>query len=128
MRWSPALLWSTAPDGKVCYVDQRVVVVSLGWEDLIHPGDRGKVVPTWSHAVRTERRTLPVRAAGRDCLLGLNRLRREEREVLRARDGLRATRDGELAVDVFQVRLHGLRRDPQSPSDLLVRLTLGHEL
>ena len=58
----------------------------------------------------------------------LNRLGREEREVLRARDGLRATRDGELAVDVFQVRLHGLRRDPQSASDLLVRLTLGHEL
>ena len=52
----------------------------------------------------------------------------EEREVLRARDGLRAALDGELAVDVFQVRLHGLRRDAQGLSDLLVRLTLGHQL
>src|SRR5262245_32223355 len=52
----------------------------------------------------------------------------EEREVLRAGDGLRATHDGKLAVDVFQVRLHGLRRDDQGPSDLLIGPTLGHQL
>lgn len=58
----PALLWSTDPDGKVCYVNQRVVdytgrtladLVFLRWDELIHPDDRGEVVRTWSHAVRT---------------------------------------------------------------------------
>jgi hypothetical protein len=39
------------------------------------------------------------------------RLGREEREILRACDGLRATLDGKLVVDVVQVRLYGLRRD-----------------
>src|SRR6266852_331658 len=58
----PALLWSTAPDGKLCHINQRMVdytgrtladLVTLGWQHLIHPDDRGKVVATWSHAART---------------------------------------------------------------------------
>jgi len=58
----PALVWSTAPDGTLCYVNQRVVdytgrtladLASLGWEDLIHPDDHGKVVAAWSHGVQT---------------------------------------------------------------------------
>ena len=58
----PAFLWATAPDGTLCYVNQQVVdytgrtladLVSLGWEDLIHPDDHGKVVATWSHAAQT---------------------------------------------------------------------------
>ena len=58
----PALLWATAPDGRLCYVNQRLVdytgrtladLVTLGWADLLHPDDRGNVVGTWSHAVQT---------------------------------------------------------------------------
>lgn len=58
----PALLWSSAPDRTLRYVNQRVLdytgrtladLVSRGWEDLIHPDDHGNVVRTWSHAART---------------------------------------------------------------------------
>ena len=58
----PALVWSTDPDGKVGYVNQRVVEYTgrtladlnrLGWKDLTHPDDRSKLVGTWSHAVQT---------------------------------------------------------------------------
>lgn len=98
----------------------------------IGPLEVGRVLPFAYQGRQPERpnhgRTKRVRARRGAARAALNRLGREEREVLRARDGLRATLHGELAVDVFQVRLHSLRRDAQGPSDLLVRLTLGHQL
>jgi len=56
------LMWSTKPDGELCYVNQRVVdytgrtlkeLVNLGWKDLIHPEDEEKVIAAWSHAVQS---------------------------------------------------------------------------
>jgi len=75
------LVWSTAPDGKLCYINQRVLdytgrtladLVRRGWEDLIHPDDHGEVIATWSHAAQT----------GSSCRLR-HRLRRADGEYRR---------------------------------------------
>ena len=41
---------------------------------------------------------------------------------------LRAIRNIELPIDVREVELHGLLRDPEHPSDVRVRVPLRHEL
>jgi len=57
----PVLMWSTAPDGKVSYINQRMVdytgrtlkhLVSLGWKDLIHPDDQDETVEAGTNAVK----------------------------------------------------------------------------
>src|SRR5260221_6436316 len=98
------------------------------------PKPAASTVTTTAAPGATPRRSMTSRASGARWAARVShsetphRLGREERKVLRACYGFRTTLNGELSVDVLQVRLHGLRRDAQGPSDLLVRLTLVHQL
>jgi PAS domain S-box-containing protein len=58
----PTFLWSTEPDGKVSYVNQRILdycgvrledFVRDGWGVVLHPDDFPETVRSFSHAIET---------------------------------------------------------------------------
>jgi PAS domain S-box-containing protein len=57
----PSLVWSTAPDGTIQYVNEHwhnYTGLSFdesisNWEQLLHPDDAGRVMAAWTHALAT---------------------------------------------------------------------------
>jgi PAS domain S-box-containing protein len=58
---TPAMLWTATPGGQVDYVNEWMLrytgrpagqLLGEGWLDVVHPGDRERVVYEWQHALR----------------------------------------------------------------------------
>jgi PAS domain S-box-containing protein len=72
----PALVWCAAPDGKLEYVNRRVLnyigvpetqLVHLGWTDFLHPDDVEPTMRAWLHAISTgTRHEVEYRLRGSD--------------------------------------------------------------
>jgi PAS domain S-box-containing protein len=58
----PNQVWTAAPDGKLDYVNARVLeyfgrtfdeMIGMGWQDVIHPTDIARVLETWTRSLNT---------------------------------------------------------------------------
>src|SRR5687767_14303947 len=58
----PNQVWTATPDGKLDYVNARVLeyfgrtydeMIGMGWQDVIHPADIERVLETWTRSLRT---------------------------------------------------------------------------
>jgi PAS domain S-box-containing protein len=58
----PALVWCATPDGKLEYVNQRIMnylgapfsgLVGHGWANFLHPDDMEATLRSWSHSIET---------------------------------------------------------------------------
>src|SRR5687767_371522 len=58
----PNQVWTATPDGKLDYVNARVLeyfgrtfdeMIGMGWQDVIYPADIGRVLETWTRSLTT---------------------------------------------------------------------------
>jgi PAS domain S-box-containing protein len=58
----PNQVWTAMPDGKLDYVNARVLeyfgrsfdeMIGMGWQDVIHPDDIARVLETWTRSLHT---------------------------------------------------------------------------
>lgn len=58
----PNQVWTATPDGKLDYVNARVLeyfgrtydeMIGMGWQDVIHPADIERVLETWTRSLHT---------------------------------------------------------------------------
>ena len=58
----PNQVWTATPDGKLDYVNARVLeyfgrtfdeMIGMGWQDVIHPSDIARVLETWTRSLHT---------------------------------------------------------------------------
>jgi PAS domain S-box-containing protein len=91
----PALLWSSAPDGELTDVNQRVLedhfgvrfedLLLRGWADFVHPDDLSETANAFTHAIQTGTSYQAVhRLRGAD---GEYRWHQSRSEPLRDREG-----------------------------------------